>query len=222
MTPNRVYEKYLTKVEKNSTNDNFSTDKGKFKDLYNELSVRLIKFYLNNRNIDNLKDIQVLLVDDKSLTLDSSKDIYNLYKLPSNFLSWSYARAKASKGKCKDKNISLYEIKDEDRADFLQSSFYKPSFDYREVPYNFSEDFLKVYKETGMDITKVFMTYYKYPTKIKLQDPENPESDFEDTVIKLPEHIVDRIVSAMAGDFKISNSDPSFEGEKFRQNENIQ
>lgn len=221
MNPNRIYEKYITKVEKNSTNDNFSTDKFKFAELYNELSVRVIKFFLNNRNLDAQKDIQVLLVNDTPITPEKSTEDYFLFPLPKDFLSWSFVRAKASKGKCKEKDISLFEIKDEDRADYINSSLFSPSFDYREAPYNFTENFLKVYTEQGMDINNVLLSYYKYPIKIQLQNPENPESDFTETEIELPEHVVDRIVSAMTGDFKISNSDPSYEVEKFRQNENI-
>jgi len=221
MTPNRLYEKYITKAEKNSTNDNFSTDKFKFVQLYNELSVRLVKFFLNNRNIDNLKDIQVLLVNDTPIAPAFKKQDFNLFSLPKDFLSWSYVSAKANKGECKKQDIYLYEIKDEDRADYLTSSLFKPSFHYREVPYNFTEDFVKVYKEKGMDIYKILLSYYKYPKKIKLQDPENPESDFIQENLDLPEHIIDRIISAMVGDFKISNESPSYEVEKLRQNENI-
>jgi hypothetical protein len=222
MTPNRVYEKYLSKVEKNSTNDNFSTDKGKAAELYNEMSVRLIKFFLNNRQVDNLKDIQVLLVDDTPIVPETSKEEYDLFPLPKDFLSWSYISAKATKKDCKNQNISLYEIKDEDRADFLSNELFKPSFSYREFPYNFSNNKVKVYKEEGTKVTKILLSYYKYPKKIELQDPENPESNFTQTELELPEHIIDRIISAMVGDFKISNSDPFFELEKMRQNENIQ
>ena len=221
MTPNQVYEKYLTKVEKNSTNDNFSTDKGKFANLYNELSVRLIKFYLNNRNLDTLKDIQVLLINDQTLQLETDSDKYNLFQLPSDFLSWSYASAVADKDTCTNKDIYLYEIKDEDRADFLTNSFFKPSFKWRETAYNFSENFLKIYKEKGMDVHTAYLSYYRYPNKIELQNEDDPESDFVNTQLELPEHVIDRIISAAVGDFKISNSDPSFEAEKLRQNENI-
>lgn len=221
MFPNQVYEKYITKVEKNSTNDNFSTDKGKLANLYNELSKRLIKFYLNNRNLDNLKDIQVLLVNDKPIEPEIKKEEYNLFPLPKNFFSWSYAKAKANKGKCKDKDIHLYEIRDEDRADFLTSSLFKPSFKWRETAYNFAGNYLKVYKEEEMEVYKALLSYYKTPKEIKLQDEDNPESDFINTELELPEQVIDRIISAAVGDFKISNSDPSFQSEKLRQNENI-
>jgi hypothetical protein len=222
MNPNRLYEKYLIKVEKNSTNDNFSTDRGKFAELYNEISVRFIKLFLNNRNFDNLKDIQVLLINDLPLTPDISQEDFKSFQLPPNFLSWSFAKAKASKGECTEQDIGLYEIRDEDRADFTNNTFFKPSFAFREAPYNYTENNIKVYTEEGMTITELLLTYYKYPKKIILQDTENPESQFEDTEIELPEHIVDRIISGMVGDFKINTSDPTYEIEKFRQNENVQ
>lgn len=221
MTAYDIFEKYLVKAEKNSTNDNFSTDRGKVALLYNELSVRLIEFYLNNRQFDSKKDIQVLLVDDKELAIMDYTDTYAYFELPEDFLDWSSARAVASKGDCLDQDISMFELRDEDKSGVINNSFFSPSFDYREVPYNYTKDRVKVYKESGMDIDKTFLSYYKYPIKIQLQDPENPESAFQDVQIELPEKVVDRIVSAMVGDFKINNSDPSFQTEKLRQNENI-
>lgn len=221
MTPNDIYEKYIVKAEKNSTNDNFSTDRGKVALLYNELSVRVVDFYLNNRQLDTLKDIQVLLVDNEELTPLESKENYVFFELPSDFLSWSSARATASKGDCTGEEITLFELRDEDSGNIITSSFFSPSFDYREVPYNFTKNQLKVYKESGMDIDEAFLTYYKYPVRIQLQDPDNPESMFQNVQIELPEKVVDRIVSAMVGDFKMNNSDQSFQVDKLRQNENI-
>lgn len=221
MTPNDIYEKYLVKAEKNSTNDNFSTDRAKVALLYNELSVRVIEFYLNNRQLDSKKDIQVLLVDDKELTPEVSTENYTYFELPGDFLDWSSARAVGSKGECTNADISMFELRDEDKSTVLNSSFFSPSFDYREVPYNYTKDRVKVYKESGMDIDKTFLSYYKYPLQITLQDPENPESMFNDIQIELPEKVVDRIVSAMVGDFKMNNSDQSFQVDKMRQNENI-
>jgi hypothetical protein len=221
MTPNDVYERYLVKAEKNSTNDNFSTDRGKVALLYNELSVRLIQFYLHNRQLDVKKDIQVLLIDNIELGLEESKENYNLFNLPSDFLSWSSARATGSKGACSNEHIDLFELRDEDKSNIVTSSFFSPSFDYREAPYSYAGNQIKVYKEVGMEINKTFLTYYKYPIKIQLQDPDNPESTFQNVQIELPEKVVDRIVSAMVGDFKINNADPSFQFDKQRQNENI-
>jgi hypothetical protein len=221
MTPNDIYEKYIVKAEKNSTNDNFSTDRGKVALLYNELSIRMIQFYIHNRQLDIAKDIQVLLVDNAELGLEESEESYSLFNLPQDFLTWSSASAIGSKGTCSNQHIDLFELRDENKSNILTSSFFSPSFDYREAPYNYTGDRLKVYKEVGMTINKAFLTYYRNPIKIQLQDPDNPESTFQNVQIELPEQVVDRIVSAMVGDFKINNADPSFQFDKQRQNENI-
>lgn len=219
-TPDEIYERYIIKVEKNGTNDYLSTDKGRFVELYNELAPRTIKWYLNNRDKDDLIDIQVLLIDDKKITPKKSHLDHQDFPLPKDFLSWSFVRGVASKGKCIREDIHLYEISDENR-DILTNSFFSPSFKYRETPYTYSQNFIKVYREPGMDINNIYLSYYRYPTKIQLQNPENPESNFINTEIQLPDEVLNRIISAMSGDFKINNSDPSFQVDKLRQNENL-
>jgi len=124
MTPNDVYDKYIVKAEKNSTNDNFSTDRGKVALLYNELSVRVIQFYLHNRQLDVKKDIQALLVDNLELDLELEEEGYSLFSLPQDFLSWSSASATGSKGTCSNEHIDLFELRDEDKSNILTSSFF--------------------------------------------------------------------------------------------------
>ncbi len=219
-TPSEIYIKYIVKSEKNSTNDYFSTDLGKFALLYNELAPRVIKWYLINRDSDVLKDIESLLVDDIKLKKVGKHLDHVDFKLPNDFLSWSYVSAIATQGECTD-NIYLYEIRDEDRAGILQNSLLSPSFEYRESPYTFSSGNIKIYVEKDVDIDTVYMSYYKEPEKIKLRNPSNPESQFEDIEIHLKEEVIDRIVSAMVGEFKINNTDPSFQYDKLRQHENL-
>ena len=220
VTPEEIYSRYIIKVEKNGTNDYLSTDRGRFIELYNELAPRTIKWYLNNRDKDDLIDIQVLLIDDEEIFPEKSHLDHQDFPLPKDFLSWSFVRATASKGKCKREDIRLYQIDDENRG-MLTNEFFSPSFDFREAPYTYSENFIKVYREEGMNIDKVILSYYRYPTRISLIDPENPESSFTNTPINLPDEVLNRIISAMVGDFKINNSDPSFQADKLRQNENL-
>lgn len=222
VSPQEIYEWYLIKSEKNSTNDNYSTDRGKFVVLYNELAPRMVKWYLNNRNRDDIKDIEILLIDDKKIEPKQKHLDHVDFEKPKDFLSWSFARAIASKGKCQNEEIDLFEIKDEDRGRIMNNSLFSPSFDYREAPYTYSEGNIKIYKEKGVDITTLYLSYYRYPTEIKLLNPENPESDFAQTSIELPKEVINRIISAMVGDFKINNEDPSFQVEKVRQYENLQ
>lgn len=221
MTAEEVYIKYINKVEKNSTTDYFSTSRDKFAEMYNELSKRVLRLYTRNRNLDIRKDIQKLLVDDL-LIVNGEKhlDHYD-FKIPNNYFDWSSIRATASKGKCRNEDIYLYEIRDEDRGEFLNNNLYKPSFSYREAPYLFSSDKIKIFTEEGMKIEKVYLSYYKQPQKITLQDPYDPESQFNDIQIEIKEEVVDRIVSAMVGEFKINQDDPNFQLDKLRQNENL-
>lgn len=217
-----AYERYLVKSEKNGTNNNLSTSKGRFVTLYNELKNRVVKWYLNNKNLDEYKDIQVLLVDDRKLTPASNHLDHVDFKLPEDLLENSFVRAVATKGKCKNEDIRLFEIRDEDRGDILQNAHFSPSFNYRECPYTFSSNFLKVYIEEDMEINKVIMSYYKYPNKIALIDPNNPESDFDSTKrIEFTDEVLDRIISAMVGDFKMNNENPSFQVDKMREKENL-
>src|SRR5699024_1114011 len=142
------------------------------------------------------------------------------YKLPDDFFDWASIKATASKGICLNKDIELYEISNEDRNRVLHNEFLKPSFDYREAPYTYVSNNIKIFVEEGMT-TDLYLTYYKKPKRIKMIDPDYPEGQFQDVNIELKESVVDRIVSAMVVDFKINNEESTFQMDKLRQNENI-
>lgn len=222
-TAEEAYKRYIIKSEKNGTNSNLSTNRERFVVMYNELSVRHIKWYLNNRQYDELKDIQVLLVDDKRLDPEQTHNDHVDFKLPDNYLEGSYAWARAQKGKCTNVRIELFEIRDEDRGQILTDSFFGPSFDYREFPYHLSQDRIKVYKEKDSEVKDIYLSYYRRPNQIGLLDEDNPESGFDPSKkIELPDQVLDRIISAMVGDFKLNNESPAFQADKFREKENIQ
>lgn len=218
--PQEIYKRYIIKSEKNGTNDNLSTDRGRFVELYNELAPRTVKWYLNNRDKDDILDIQILLVDDHKIEKSKKHLDHQDFELPSDFLSWSFVRGIASKDKCYREKVHLFEITDENREK-INSEFFSPSFDYREFPYNYAQNNLKVYTEKGVNIDEIYLSYYRYPTNIQLVSPDNPESDFKDIDINLPDEVLNRIISAMVGDFKINNSDPSYQTEIFRQTQNL-
>lgn len=216
-----LYERYIVKAEKNSTNDYFSTDRQKFALLYNELSKRVLKLYSRNRKVNIRKEIQNLLIDDKKVS-DPQKHLDHFdFDIPKDFFDWSFVRAVGGNEKCSNEKIDLYEIRDEDRGSFMTNGFLKPSFSYREAPYLYSEDKVKVFVEDGMHIDKIYISYYRKPKEIKLQNPEDPESQFQQIDIEIKDEVLDRIISAMVGDFKINNEDEAFQLDKQRQNENI-
>ena len=47
MITSQLYDRYILKAEKNSVNDNISTDRQRFVEIYNEYQIQLIKIYLN-------------------------------------------------------------------------------------------------------------------------------------------------------------------------------
>ena len=221
-TAQEAYERYIVKSEKNGTNNNISTDRGRFVTLYNELNNRVTKWYLNNRQLDEIKDIRALLIDDKKIAPHSKHLDHYDFKLPEDYFDQSFVRAVGENGKCKNEDIYLYEIKDEDRGSIMNDDLYGPSFDYRESPYTFAGDKLKVYVEKDTKLDKIYLSYYRYPNKIALLDPDNPESGFDPSKeIEFGDEVLDRIISAMVGDFKINTENPSFQAEKFREKENL-
>lgn len=221
-TAQEAYERYLLKVEKNSTNNNIATDRMRFVIMYNELKNRVIKWYLNNRDKVEIKDIQVLLSDNITLTPERSHFNHIDFKLPDDFLSNSHIQAIGSKGKCKSQNIWLYEVRPEDLTQILNNEYFKPSFEYRECPYTFSNNMINIYIEDGMNIDEVRMMYYRYPNKIALENELDPDSQFDNNYkIELPDEVLDRVISAISGDFKINTENQAFQFDKLREKENL-
>lgn len=221
-TAQEAYERYLLKVEKNSTNNNIATDRLRFVIMYNELKNRVIKWYLNNRNKVEIKDIQVLLVDNKRVAPERVHLNHVDFKLPKDFLSNAYLQATGEKGKCKDQDIWLYEVRPEDLGQVLNNEYFKPSFEYRECPYTFSDNKINIYIEQGMKIDSIHLTYYRYPNKIALKNEEDPDSPFDENYnIELPDEVLDRVISAISGDFKINTENQTFQFDKLREKENL-
>lgn len=221
-TAEEAYQRFLLKTQ-TSTDRNISTDRGSFVMKYNEYKNRLIKWYLNNRNSAQLEDIQILLIDDKELTPERGKhlDHYDT-ELPKDFLSSSFARAEASMGDCKQEQIDLFELRNENRTHINNSELFGASFDYREAPYVFSDNKIKIFVESGMKIDKVLLSYYRYPNKIQLEDPEDPESLFDNNYkIEFKDEILDRLITGISGEIKMDNENPSYQIEKQREKENL-
>ena len=130
MNSSQVFDRFLIKAEKNSTNDFIAVDKGRFVELGNEAINKYVEFIYERKNQDDLRNIQTLLVDDKKIPGDI-KDGYTLFPLPENYFDFSNAYGSATKGSCKAK-ISLFEIKDFNRNLIIfADEFTTPSFEYR-------------------------------------------------------------------------------------------
>ena len=101
-------------------------------------------------------------------------------------------------------------MKEEDKNEVLQDEFNKPSFLWREAPSTIGSDKINVYY-TDFVVDDILLSYYRYATQIKLLDPEDPESHFDETQkIEFDDKLVDRILSLCAGEFELNNEDPFY------------
>lgn len=206
----QVFDRFLVKAEKNSTNDFIAIDKGRFVEIYTEASDKFVEFIYERKNQDDLRYIQTLLVNDKKIP-GVQKDDHFLFDLPDNYFDFSNAYGSATKDKCKGK-ISLFEIKDFNRNHIIYSDeFTSPSFEYRESYFTFTENKLKVFT-TDFKIPHIYLSYYRYPKKIKLLNPENPEEGFDNSFeLDFDEKVINRILDMAVSIFDINEDNPRYQ-----------
>lgn len=206
MKASEAYEKYLIKSERNSVNDGLSTDKGRFVITYNEYQNRFVEYTYEKKNEDDIRYIQILLKESIPLKYKNKKSDHYTFELPEDYFDFSNVYGKASKGDCSNKKIDLFEIKDFDRNLILADEFTSPSFEYREAPFILSNNTIKVFT-SDFDIDSVTISYYRYPKQLTLVNPENPESDLDDSFeLDFDNKVIDRIISASVGGFDINNN----------------
>lgn len=216
-TIEQAYNRYLIKVEKNATNDNIATERGRFVEIFNESQNKFEERILQNRGIDDVRYIQKFLILDKKIS-DSSLtfDHYN-FALPTNCLDLADVRAKATKEKCSD-YLQLFELKTENLNAALQDEDNKPSFEWRESIYTVNSNNLSVYTDGKFKVDFILLNYYRYPQQISLINPFNPESKFyEENEIEWDEKALDRILSICAGEFDTNEANQRIQLQQLRQ-----
>src|SRR5690606_31582697 len=176
----QAYQKYIVKTEKNSTNDNITTDKGRFVLLFNESQNKLIEFFLDRKSEDDIRYIQKIHVPSKSITPKKKQESKYLFELPSNYFDLTNVYAYASSECCSNEKITLFPVKNENENEILADQFNKPSFLYRESPYTISSNNINVYVD-DFKIDNIVLSYYRYPTQISLIDNNDPEGDFDES-----------------------------------------
>lgn len=207
-----AYESYLLKVEKNGVNDGISTSRDRFVIAFNEAQDKFTEFHLQNRGIDDVRYIEHLLVLDKKLSTSSkTSDHYN-FPLPANYFDLASIRGIGSQDTCKNANLELFEIQTENAPDILNDEDNKPSFKWREAPYTIASNLVNVYTDNTFSVDEILLSYYRYPTKIALIDPYNPESKFDETIkIEWDAKSLDRIISLTAGEFDMNTNNSRFQ-----------
>lgn len=215
-TVENAYLKYLNKVEKNATNDNVATNRGRFVLLFNESQNKFLEIILQQRGIDDVRYVQNFLKLDKQISYSSiTQDHYN-FPLPKDYFDLADVRAKASKGDCQDL-LFLYEIQVENLNIVLQDEYTKPSFEWREAPYTVNSNTVSIYTDRTFKVDKILLNYYRYPNQISLINKENPESKFNESIlIEWDDKSLDTIISIAAGESDINQNNPRFQVQRLR------
>lgn len=180
MTVEDAYVIYLNKSDKNITNDNVATDRGRFCILWNDKQIRYYRNLLQQKGLDDIRYAETFL---KSLRLaDPEKKLETFnFTLPNDFFDLGNIRAKASKDKCKKQEIYLYETSPENYTEKLRDVNTSPSFLWRESLFTLSSNNISIFYN-DFEIDELLLSYYRYPKNIEQLDKDNPESLFNEDI----------------------------------------
>lgn len=149
----------------------------------NEAQIKLIKKKLNGNNIYNLgldsfkkryEDLQDLIVEFENLDVDYIGGAYHAYesdvtktKNKFMFLVDLYAHAKDEKCNCFNRIIYFTKLaKHASRSTLFFNTHYTPSFAWQESFVVMSADKIITYTDGTFEMTDLYLSYLRYPTKI--------------------------------------------------------
>ena len=214
MTQDKFYQSLVIKLNENATTDKISIDKARACVLGNNTQNRLIEIFLERKFEDDIRYLQKILVTDSKIPpLKKTKD-YTEFKLPKNYFDFSNLFITASKGNCENKTITCEEIKDDDKYHILNNAYLKPSFKYREAPFNLSSDKIILYTADDFTPDSATLSYYRYPVQMALVDNYNPESNFNSNVLEFDDKFMNRVIDLCAAEFLLNTDDQKFQAEK--------
>lgn len=211
MSPETAYQKFIVKINKNAQTNNISCDRGRFVLIYNESQNKEVEYILEKRNEDDIRYVQKLLVS-SPIKPKEEKESYTTFELPSNFFDHSTLTGTATKDCCEKQVLDMYEIKSENENMVMFDNHNRPSFEWREAPYYFTDNKVKAFR-SDFKYDNLNLTYYRYPVQISLQDEDNPESHFTSQQIELDDKITDRIISRAASEFELNNNNPKYQAD---------
>lgn len=216
MTPNDLYESFIIKVNENAQTDNIAVDKGRFVKLFNEASNKYVEWVLEKKNEDDIRYLHPILKTEE-ITTNLKKSNYQLFKLPKDFFDLGSVLGKGSTECCKNVDFEIYEVKVDNQGEIVNDELNRPDGEYRIAPFYLQGGNVKILI-SDFEIDNIQVTYYKYPQHIKLINPEDPESNFEneDTQMEFDDKVLDRIISIATSDNNLNNGDPKFQADKVR------
>lgn len=217
-TIEEAYIKYKAKVEGNITNDDISTDRGRFILSYNEAQNKFTEIHLQNRGSDDIRYIEHLLIPSKKIQNPTTVYDRQDFKQPKDYLDIANVRPFVSKGSCKRVEIDyVYEMVSENQSELSKDPNNKPSFKWRETFFKVNSNNISIYNGNDFTVEYILLDYYRYPNQIKLVEPENPESNFDENIkIEWDDKALDRIISYASGETDMNTLNPRYQLQQIR------
>lgn len=203
----KLYNDFLLLVEKNATNNNLNADVSRFISLFNFTTTRYQSYLLDKRNEDAIRELSPFLKRETLAKVDTQAT-YNAYSLPKDYFNFSNLDVRATKGKCKGKKLTVWEVKSENLEELLEDPNNNPDFYARETFYHLSEKGVDIYKK-DFEIEKAEMLYYRkikpadIAGYIKIEDGE-PSTDVD---TELLDESLPRVLTATAKLFMANQGD---------------
>lgn len=200
----------------------------------NEQQIKLVKKKVSQNNIYQLgldsfkkryQDLQNLIVQSEEyLNPTKGKDTYSFYKIDTSKLKhdWFFfigITAMCTKGECKNRPLAITKLIDHaDLQTMMNNTNYSPSFEYQETIALLSGNEIFIYTDGSFEVTKVYITYLKYPQKIDLEgyvDLEGNPSITQNS--ELDEFLEDELLDLIQLDLAINTENiPSLQGAEIK------
>jgi hypothetical protein len=155
-------------------------------------------------------DLQKLLI--KEPVSSVKKDGYYEGNLPENYLQWKRVDVYANKDCCDKRRMTVYLAEEGNLNQLLRDKAKQPNFDWAETFATLINNTVHLYTNNEFEIGDSYLTYYRQPIKIQIQNCSDPytgitstaevQSEFKDDIIEL---IIDEAVSIIAGDIESGN-----------------
>lgn len=210
MTVNESYERYLLELQANGTTDKLQSSKGEYVVNYNKHINRLVEYYIERKQDDDNRYIQLLKIIDKEVNLNQRIGNKDIFELPENYFDFIDVNSYASNDNCSNQLFNLKEVKGENVNQYLTDEFSKPSFKFRESIYQINNNNITLYTD-NFRFTKTFLSYYRKPQYIQLQDPDNPESQFVNEEIEFDDKFTNRVITLAASGHSLNIDDQKYQ-----------
>lgn len=200
VSPELIYLKFLTKINKGNTQGDIACDKDRFVLIFNEVKNRWVEKNLKVKDsilIDSLWEI----VKTEKLNKGIDKGDYQEFYIPDDFYELILTQSDVVKDSCK-KKIYLREVKNQDKNVLSFNLNYKPDFEFEWSFVSLQNETLRVYKN-DFEVLDAIIEYYQVIPNLDIEGYIHLDGNAStNKPIPLSEQYVDQIINLAAEEFE--------------------